>query len=110
LHDRQIVLVSARQRSKCGIAGRCWGANKLATEGLVDRIVFLVGKEEDLVFPDWAADLTAETVVVKARDGGSATDLGVIDRVQITVLEIFINTAMPAVAAADHGLVELSAG
>ena len=96
------------------VSCRRWRADEGTAKRLVDRIIFLVGKEEDLVFPDGATHLTAETVIVKAgideiRSGLSARDLDV-NGVQIAVLEILIQTAMPLVGAADDGLVKLTAG
>ena len=79
----------------------------------MDRIVFLVGEEEELILPDGAADLAAKAVIVKRgideiRPLLCARILCV-NGIQIAVLEILIQAAMPLIGAADNGLVELSA-
>ncbi len=80
----------------------------------MDRIVFLVSKEEEFVFPDGAANLTAEPVVVKTWIDDVWTGLGAgvlgVNRVEVAVLEVLIHATMPFISAAHNGLVELTAG
>src|ERR1051326_2093082 len=101
------------QCCECRVAGRRRRTDEQTLHGLVHPVVLLVGKEERLVLPNRAADLSAEADIVEGGiDDGSgglrARSRGV-DRVEVPVLEIFVHPTMPVVCSADDGLVELTA-
>src|SRR5262245_32859460 len=114
LHHTQVGRAHARSCADLSIASGGRSADKAAAERLVSGIVFVVGEEEDLVFPDRSANLAAEAVVVESRIDKVRTGLCArirgIDGVQVAVLEILVQAAMPRVGSADQGLVELTAG
>ena len=76
-----------------------------------DGLILKSAVVEELVLQQRAANLSAETVVVVTLVlGVPGADRGLVDRIQVSILEVFIRAAMDGVGAAGDNDVELSAG
>src|SRR5262249_2669427 len=112
LQYTQVCLADSRQRSNCGITGRGRRKNRRSrNRRLAERIVLVISKIKQLVLDDRSADRSTKAVGIEPRGGSKPLQsLPRIQRIQFTVVEVFVDRTVDLIATGFNDSVENAAG